>query len=293
MNIALDRKRILHLLFKYLVIVAGSVVFAFAFRFFLFPNNIASGGVMGIAMIINELTGLPVGMLSIAMNIPLFIIAWRSFGLSFMVGSMVGMFCTSVLVDVFAVFDFVATYDDMLACFIGGVIKGLGLGFICYVGASTGGIDIVAKFLRKKFAFINFGTIIMLLDVLIFAAYALVLGKYESAMYSIIAMFIVTKVIDMVLYGMDNSCICYVISEKSGELVQEIISGNLHRGVTLLEAQGAYTGLPRQVAMCVIKQHQIGAFKALVRSVDDKAFVIVSDVKNVFGKGFESISEVK
>ena len=80
---------------------------------------------------------------------------------------------------------------------------------------------------------------------------------------------------------------------KSSELVQAIISGNLHRGVTLLEAQGAFTGMHRQVAMCVIKHHQIGAFKMLVRSVDDKAFVIVSDVKNVFGKGFESISEVK
>lgn len=293
MHLSLDRKTVFRLVSKYFVIIAGSVVFAAAFRFFLYPNNIASGGVMGIAMIINELTGLPVGMLSIAMNIPLFIIAWRSFGMSFLVGSLAGMFFSSVLVDVFAVFNFVATYDDMLACFIGGVIKGIGLGFICYVGASTGGIDIVAKLLRKKFAFINFGTLILLLDVVIIGAYAFILGKYESAMYSMIAMYIVTRVMDMVIYGMDNSCIVYVISEKSAEICREITMGNLHRGVTLLEGQGAYSGLHRQVVMCVIKHHQITALRLLIRRIDDRAFVVVSDAKNVFGKGFESISEVK
>ena len=289
----LQEERIVHVLLKYLVITLGAVIYAVGFQFFLYPNNITSGGVVGTSMIINQLTGMPVGVMTILLNIPLFIIAWRHFGLDFLIGSLVGMGLSSVLVDVFAGFDLSFTDDPMLAAVIGGAVKGMGLGMIYYVGGTTGGIDIVVKILRKKLASVNFGTIMLSLDTIIIAIYAMVLGRYESAMYSLIAMYVTTKVVDLVLYGIDNACLCYIISESTEEITREIVSGPLHRGVTLLEGRGAYSGAHRDVMMCVIKRQQIGQLKRLVRNVDEKAFFIVTNAKNVFGNGFESFSEVR
>ena len=282
-----------HLLFKYAMIVVGAVVYAFGFQFFLYPNNITSGGVVGTAMIINQLTSLPVGVLTILMNVPLFIIAWRRFGAPLLISSLVGMGLSSVLVDAFATFSAAATDDPMLAAVIGGSIKGAGLGMIYYVGATTGGIDIVIKLMRQRHTAINFGTMMLIMDAVIIALYALILGRYESAMYSLIAMYVTSKVVDLALYGVDNACLCYIISEKSGELCHEIVSGKIHRGVTLLEGTGAYSGNHRDVIMCVVKRPQISELRRLVKSVDERAFFIVTNAKNVFGNGFESISEVK
>jgi uncharacterized membrane-anchored protein YitT (DUF2179 family) len=276
---------------KYLVIIIGSAVFAVGFQFFMYPNNIVSGGAVGVAMIINKLFNVPVGVMTIIINIPLFIIAWRNFGTDFLIGSLVGMALSSVFMDTLAVLNISLTDDPMLACIIGGAIKGIGLGMVYYVGATTGGVDIVAKLLRMKNPHINFGTLLMLLDAAIIVAYAIILNKYESAMYSVIAMFVVSKVIDLVLYGTDISSVCYIISERSDEIAHEIISGHMHRGVTILDGKGAYSGKDKQVIMCVIKRQQISEIRRIIRNIDDNAFFIVSDAKNVFGNGFESIHD--
>ena len=244
----LQENRFARILRNYLIIAIGSVIYAVGFQFFLYPNNITSGGVVGTSMII---------------------------------------------MDVFAGFDLILTDDPMLAAVIGGVVKGTSLGMIYYVGGTTGGLDIVVKILRQKLASVNFGTIMLALDTIIIAVYAMVLGRYESAMYSLIAMYVTTKVVDLVLYGIDNACLCYIISNSTEEITKEIVSGPLHRGVTLLEGRGAYSGAHRDVMMCVIKRQQIGQLKHLVRNVDEKAFFIVTNAKNVFGNGFESFTEVR
>lgn len=287
----LSGKSALSIVVKYLIIVVGSLIFAASFQFFLYPNSIVSGGVTGIAQIINRLTGLPVGVLSIVMNVPLFIIAWRHFGLDFIVSSFVAMTLFSVFVDVFAVLNIAVTDDAMLASIIGGVIKGIGLGMIYYVGSTTGGIDIVVRLARRRYPHINFGTLMLVMDAVIVAAYAFIFKIYDSAMYSLICMFVMSKVVDLVLYGLDNSSICYIISEHSEDIVKEITFGELHRGVTLLSGEGAYTHEKRPVVMCVIKRPQIAAIRRLVRTLDPNAFLIVTDAKNVFGKGFDSIND--
>lgn len=276
---------------QYTVIVLGCVIYAVGFQFFMYPNNIVSGGIVGVAMIFNELLPVPVGVTTIILNIPLFVIAWRYFGLDFLISSLVGMALSSAFVDLFAMFKIVLTNDPMLASIIGGVIKGVGLGVIYYVGSTTGGVDIVAKMLRMKNPHLNLGTILLLIDAAIIIAYAVILNKYESAMYSVITMFVVSKVIDLALYGIDNSCICYIISEKSSDISHEIISGHMHRGVTILEGRGAYSGKEKQVIMCVIKRQQIAEIRRIIRNLDENAFFIVSDAKNVFGNGFENIRE--
>ncbi len=289
----LDGSNIWKRIWKYLMITLGCAVYSAGIQFFMYPNAIVSGGVTGVAMIINQLAGLPVGVMTIVLNIPLFVLAWRYFGLEFIISSLVGMALSSAFIDLFALTGVVLTNDVMLACVIGGVIKGAGIGLVYYVGATTGGIDIVAKFLRQKSPHVNFGTIILGLDVVIVLAYALILNKYESAMYSIIAMFVVSKVIDLVLYGLDNSCVCYIISEKSQEIIKEITLGQMHRGVTILKATGAYTGADKQVILSVIKRQQIAVIRRIIKSIDQNAFFVVVDAKNVFGHGFDSIAEVR
>lgn len=278
--------------FQYVLIIVGAALFAAGFQFFFYPNSIIVGGVSGIAMIINYLTGLPVGIMNIVLNIPLFIIAWRQFGTKFVIGSFVGMLLSSVLVDLFSLIAFCPTEDMLLACIIGGAVKGLGLGIIYYAGATTGGTDIIAKFVRIKFPYLNFGTLIMITDAVIILAFALIFQKVEEAMYAVIAMFVVSKVIDLVLYGIDNSNVCYIISEKSEQLISDI-TDRLHRGVTILEGEGAYSHQNKQVLLCVVKRTQIADIRKIIKNIDENAFFIITDAKNVFGQGFGDISDNK
>ncbi len=277
---------------QYGLIILGSVLFAAGFQFFLYPNSIIVGGVSGIAMIINYLTQLPVGVMTIVLNIPLFIIAWKHFGTKFIIASLVGMLLSSVFVDLFALISYSPTSDMLLACIIGGAVKGLGLGIIYYAGATTGGTDIIAKFVRLRFPYLNFGTVILLTDAVIILAFAAIFKKVEAAMYAVIAMFVVSKVVDLVLYGIDNSSVCYIISEKSEQLVSDI-TDRLHRGVTILEGEGAYSHQNKQVLLCVVKRTQIAEIRKMIRNIDEKAFFIVTDAKNVFGKGFGDLSDNK
>lgn len=276
---------------KYAVIVIGTMLYAVGFQFFLYPNAIVVGGVSGIAMIINMLTELPVGVLTIIMNIPLFVLAWKHFGLNFIVSSLVGMLLSSVFVDLLAIYSYAPTNDMLLACFIGGAIKGTGLGLVYHVGATTGGVDIVAKFARRRFPYINFGTIVLIMDCVIILVFAIVFKKIESSMYAVIAMFVTSKAIDLVLYGIDNSNVCYIISNESEQVVKAI-TDRLHRGVTILEGQGAYSRQNKQVLLCVVKRPQISEIRKMVTSIDENAFFIVTDAKNVYGRGFGDIADM-
>ena len=280
-----------NIILKYALIIVGSALFAAGFQFFLYPNSIIVGGLSGIAMIINMLTGLPVGIMTIVLNVPIFIIAWKQFGTKFIIGSTAGMALSSIFVDIFALIDFAPTHDLLLACIVGGAVKGFGLGLVYSGSATTGGTDIIAKFVRVRFPYINFGTIVLAMDAVIIIAFAVIFNKIEAAMYAVIAMVVVSKVIDLVLYGIDNSNVCYIISNDSVKITEEI-TARLHRGVTILQGEGAYSHQSKQVLLCVIKRPQIAEIRNLVRNIDKDAFFIVTDAKNVFGRGFSDISDM-
>jgi len=282
--------RVLTYIVQYALIAFGSALYAAGFRFFLYANSIVTGGVTGIAMIINYLTQLPVGVLSIIMNIPLFIIAWRKFGLGFCVSSLVGMLVSSVMVDVFSLVDAKATSEVLLAAVYGGLIEGASLGLIYRAGATTGGVDIAAKLLRRKFAYINLGTCMLMLNVIVIAAFAVIFRRFDSAMYAILTMFISSKMIDLVLYGVSASKLCYIITDAS-ETVKNSITAQLHRGVTLLHGEGAYSGKEKEVILCAVKHHQIVELRRIVRDIDANAFIIFTDAKEVFGNGFGDIMD--
>lgn len=275
---------------EWLLIVCGAACYAVGYNFFFYPNSVVPGGVTGISTIINFITGAPVGVLSIALNVPLFAYAWRHFGLRFMLMSGAAMALTYVFVDLVSLLDFAATHDPLLACTIGAAINGTGLGLVYRSGATTGGADIVAKSLRQKYQYINFGTITMFINLVIISAYALIFRRLDAAFYAVIAMFVVSRAIDAVLYGLDTSRVCYLISGKSEEL-DKAITSTMRRGVTKLHGEGGYTGESRDVLMCVIKKRQITDLRKLVKAIDPDAFFIVTDAKDVFGNGFGNINE--
>ena len=196
-------------------IVGGAACYAVGYCFFFYPNSVVPGGVTGVSTIVNFLTGAPVGVLSIVLNIPLFAFAWRHFGLRFMLMSGAGMALTYIFIDGFNLLGFAATHDPLLACTIGAALNGTGLGLVYRSGATTGGTDIIAKVLRQKYPYINFGTFIMALNVVIISAYALIFRRLDAAFYAVIAMFVVSRAIDTVLYGLDTSKVCYLIRAPS------------------------------------------------------------------------------
>lgn len=271
-------------------IVVGSLLYAAGFQFFLYPNGITTGGVTGVAMIVNYLTRLPVGAMVLVLNIPLFLFSWKKFGLRFIILSLVGTALSSVAVDVLAKVPVEITHEPLLAAVYGGIVKGFGLGLVYHAGATTGGVDLIAKFLRRRYPYINFGTFLLALDVAVIVAFAVIFRKFDSSMYAIICMFIAAKVIDLVLYGAINSKVCYIITDASRDVKDAIVT-KLRRGVTFLHGEGAWSGAQKDVILCVIKQQQIVELKKLVEAIDEKAFMIVSDSREVFGKGFAYIGD--
>ena len=283
-------KKILRRLISCLGVVLGSALYAAGFQFFLYENAIPSGGVTGVAMIINFLTQLPVGTMVLVMNIPIFALAWWRFGFRFILLSLLGTFASGVFIDLFATIPLGITQSPVLAAVYGGLVEGLGIGVVYRSGGTTGGTDVVAKLLRRRHQYINFGTFMLVLDVLVVTGFAVTFKMYENALYAIIAMYISSQVLDLVLYGTVKSKVCYIISDKS-DAVKDAIVEKLDRGVTFLHGSGAYSGKEKNIILCVIRQQQIVELKKLVMQEDANAFMIVSDTREVFGEGFNYIGE--
>lgn len=269
-------------------IAVGSLIGAIAFRYFTFPNNIVSGGITGISQIINLITGFPVGVGIIIMNIPLFLLAWRKLGRKFVVITAACMAVSSVIIDLLAPIAVPLTRDPMLAAVYGGLINGLGWGIVYSTGYTGGGIDIPARLLRRKYPHINFSTFLLGFNVVIILAFAAIFKKFESCMYTLICMYVTNKIEALILYGPVNSRLCYIISDKSDEL-RHAITEQLGRGATLLQGHGAWSGKEKQVILCAVKPSQLGRLRTIVREIDVNSFLVISDARSVYGRGFENI----
>lgn len=270
-----------------LKIILGSIIYAAGFTMFLYPNDIVPGGVTGISMIVNYLTGFPVGILAIFLNIPIFILAWRVIGRQFLIGSLIGAIISSAAIDLINLVAVGVTNEPLLGAVYGGLICGLGLGFVFSASASTGGSDVVAKLVKRKYEYMNMGQLMLVIDFGVITAGALVLRSYDSAMYAVISVFISSKIIDGVLYGFNFSKVCFVVSVRAIEISQ-VITQRLERGVTLLYGKGAYSGEEKTVLMCAIKRQQIVELKKIVSGIDENAFIIISEAREVLGDGFTS-----
>ena len=267
------------------IITLGAVIYALAFDWFVAPNQIAMGGVTGLAQIVNALVPvLPVGVLSILVNVPLFLAGWRLLGGRLLVSSLYAMAVSSLAIDVIAWMHTFPPMDPILATLYGGAGMGVGLGLVFSQGATTGGTDIIGKLLKLKFPWLPIGKLVMIPDMVVVILAAVVFGTVNAALYGLIQMYLLSKVMDMILYGWDTSRVAYIITDRWEETVQGLL--DMNRGVTLLQGKGAYTGAEKQVLLVAFRQRGIVPIKRMLREIDPKAFFIVCDAHEILGEGF-------
>ena len=273
---------------SYGIIALGAVLYALAFDWFVAPNQIAMGGVTGLAQIVNALLPmLPVGVLTIVINVPLFLAGWRLLGGHLLVSSLFAMAVSSVAIDVIAWLVAFQPMDPMLACVFGGVLMGGSLGIVFQQGATTGGTDLIARLVKLKLPWISMGNMLLVIDTAVVVLVALAFGNLTTALYGFIAQVVCAYVTDMVLYGLDTAKVAYIISEKAHEISDSIV-GQMDRGVTVLPGKGAYSGENKLVLMCAFKQKEIVNLKEIIFEIDPKAFIIVCDAHEVTGNGFKT-----
>lgn len=275
---------------RWLVLTAiGSAIFALGFALFLIPNEINTGGISGLAMILRELLGFgSVGILTLLMNIPLFLIGGLKIGRRFFAGSLVGMVVSSVLMDVFSVLSF-QTPDPLLGGLYGGVICGTGLGLVFLAGASTGGSDIVVRLVKKKYRNLPIGRISIMFDAMVVLLTGVVFRDISKALYSGVVVFVCGQVIDAMVYRFDYSRVALIISREH-EAIARAIGEKLDRGATYLHGAGSYSGQDMEIVLTVVRKGQLAELKELVMDIDKSAFVIVQEAHQVLGDGFSHYS---
>lgn len=271
----------------YLIIAVGAVLYALSVVVFTSPNNIAPGGFTAVATMLNFMFSLPIGTFIFLMNIPLFIWGAIENGLNFLTKTIIGTAFVSVAIDVLTPFVPVYTGDTLLAAIFGGILNGIGLGFIFYRGGSTGGTDIIALNIHKHMPYVSMGNIILIADFVILVMAFFVYNSFESVLYAIIAIFVSIKVIDTISYGTSrgNGKLMFIITNKYDELSKTIMN-NLERGVTLLDGEGAYSGEKKRVIMCAVRPQQVYRIQNSVKSIDENAFIIVTTAGTIRGRGF-------
>lgn len=272
------------------MLLLGCLVVAVGFDMFLAPNEINGGGLSGLAQVLVEWTGIgTVGINSIIMNIPLFIIGGKRIGKKFFVGSLIGMVSMSVFIDLF---DFIRLPEiDLLLCALyGGVMIGLGMGLVFMSGVSSGGSDIIVRLVKLSYPNFSIGSITMAMDLAVAILTGVVFKDFTKTLYSILVLVVCSKVIDMVLYSFDYSKVALIISGKFEEIA-EGISEKLDRGVTYLHGQGYYHKKDMKVILTAIKRRQVAELKELAAEIDPDAFVIIQEAHQVLGDGFRRYSK--
>ena len=278
-------------LLPYLWITLASAVYAFGFNWCYEPNQIGFGGITGVAQIINAvLPWAPIGTVVILLNAPLFLLGWRLLGGHLLLSSLYAMFISSLAIDLLHMVYTFQPMDPVLATIYGGVLMGGSLGIVFLQGATTGGTDLIARLLKLKLAWLPMGKLLMVIDLVVILAVAVAFGNVYSALYGVVALYLSSKVMDMVLYGLDTAKVAYIISQAPQTIAYRL-TRELDRGVTILQGQGAYTGADKEVLMCAFKQRQIVAMKRMVKEIDPDAFLIVCDAHDVMGEGFRQYQQ--
>ena len=270
--------------------VVGSTMFALGFALFLEPYGMSPGGISGLAMVLVHLLDVgSVGTFTILINLPLFLLGGLKIGKRFFVGSLIGMLFSSVLIDLFAVFQ-APEVEPLVGVLYGGGLCGLGLGIVFIIGSSTGGSDILVRLLKLRWRNVPIGQISLCFDAFVVVLTGLVYRDITSALYTGLAVFVTSQVIDMVVYRFDFSKVALIIT-KEHEKVAQVISDKLERGATFLYGQGTYSRTDTKVVLTAVKKQQLAELKDLVVAIDPDAFIIVQEAHQVLGDGFSRHSK--
>ncbi len=275
------------LLGDYALLVLGAVLVALSADLFSIPNQVVPGGLTGIATLLHYTTRMPVGVTTLAMNIPLFIagIKWGG-GARFALRTVVATVIMSLAIDFFASRVPCVTTDPLLYTLYGGLLDGLGMGLVFRAHGTTGGTDILAR-LMNRWTGISLGAWLLLFNVLILGAAGLMLG-WEQALYALILSYVSSRAIDLVQEGLSYSKAVVIVSERADEIRRAIIE-RMDRGVTVIRGKGGYTGIEREVLFSVIAQSEVTRLKRMIHDIDPRAFVIIGQVQEVLGEGFRRL----
>lgn len=270
---------------RYGLITVACALYALGFNWFFVPNHFTVGGFTGVAQIINHfLPMLPVGTIALVLNIPLFILGWQKIGRDLLISSLYATAVSSLMIDVLASVHTFGPMDPILACIYGGIVSGIGCGLLLHESATTGGTEMAARLLKLKFQGLSIGSLCLGLDVAVTIGYALCFRDMTRAMYGVVALYILSLLIDRVVYGPNASKVAYIISEQYEAITQKLLQ--LDRGVTLLAGKGAWSGQEKRIILCAFGRRHFIPIKKLVQSIDPDAFVIVCDAHEVLGEGF-------
>ncbi len=280
-------KRIKHKVKSYSMITLAAVAYAAGISLFLDPNNLAPGGVTGIAILVNRLIGIPTGTLILLLNVPLLLLGIWKFGWKFICSTFYAIFIVSVATDVLAPIG-ALTKEPILAAAAGGALAAAALGFVFRAGATTGGMDIVIKVLRLKYPHMKTSSLFLITDVCIASCSGLVFGNVDVVLYALVAVFVMSYVMDLVLYGKDEANLLYIISDRPEDISQRIL-GEIDVGVTFLQGRGAYSSQNKKVIMCVTKKQQAPGIEVIVKEEDPRAFMIITSASEIYGEGYKNI----
>lgn len=269
---------------KYSIILLGTSLIAIGLDAFLIPSNLAAGGVSGLSTVLSHLTKLPVGLLVLVINVPIFFMAFLNFDRRLVFDSAVATGFLSFFISLFSGID-LGLEDSFLCSVFGGLVSGIGMGLVFLSGATSGGTDIIAKLLQKKFPGISIGRLLLFADIFVIAFAMFVFKDVYVGLYSIVSFYTNGRVVDAVLEGSNFSKIAFIISDNHKQIASRIIN-EVSRGVTGLRGVGMYSGSERIVMMCVVRRSEIKAVSEIVKSEDSSAFMFLADTREVFGEGF-------
>lgn len=272
-------------------ILVGVVFYAVGISLFLDPNNLAPGGLVGVSVILNRFLDYGTGTWYFILNVPIVLLGIWKFGIKFMMSTSVVIVLNSILTDFLQGLEPV-TRDPLLAALAGGILIGAGIGIIFRAGTTTGGMDIVIKVLKKKYAYLKTGFLFLAIDMCVVAISGIVFRDFNIAMYAFIAVFVTGRVMNVILYGSDEARMIYVISDEYQNIARRVLE-ELGIGMTLLSGKGAYSQNDKTVIFCVVRKQLAPQLEAIVKEEDRKAFMIISSANEIYGEGYKDLFGVQ
>lgn len=266
-------------------LVVGSILYAAGIALFLDPNQLAPGGVVGIAIIFNRIFSIPTGTIIFLINVPLMLLAWWKLGFKMIVSTMFVTVFSSALVDVMAAFGAISN-DLLLSAIFGNSLVAAGMALIFKAGATSGGTDIIVKLIKIKYRHASTGTLFFITDAIVVVSSIFVFQNFEVGMYAVLAMVVFTVVFDKLIYGADGAKMVHIMSDKKDIIAQRIMA--LEIGLTFVKGYGGFTKSEKDVILCVVKKPMLPKVQDIVKEEDPFAFIIVSSATEVLGEGYKS-----
>ena len=281
------QKKIIKRVRNYVMITVAAFIYAISISLFLDPNNIAPGGITGVAILINRFTNIPTGTLNLILNVPIVLLGLLKFGPKFIASTFYALAAIKVFKKYLTPFGAV-TQDLLIASVIGGALLAISLAMTFKAGATTGGSDIIVKVMRLRWKHIKTGVLFLVFDALVIIASWIVFRDLTVAFYAGVAVAVDSVVMDYVLYGPDEAKLIYIISDHP-QRIRERILEELDITATLISAKGAYSMQDKQVVMVVMRKQMAPLAEEIVKDEDPNAFMIVSSASEIFGEGYKDI----